>query len=305
MLFVRSLLLLILLGMHVGGAHAQDPSAVVPFPDVMDSASAPSVSTELENLTPTGPLEKVTSNADALDRLLEATPESAPGWYEPSYWIRPTTWDGGVELGLNATEGNSESFSMRIGGNAKQETDTHSTAIDILYAKSTADAIETQNNARLKGRYDHALGESCWTLFAIGTMDYDEFRAFDLRLAGNGGFGYRFIKTDATTLTGRLGGGVSREIGGPDDRNIPEAVYGIDFERQLSKRQKLVVQSDYYPSWEDFDDYRLVTDVSWQCVLDEETNLNLKVSVLDQYDSTPNGREPNDLNYALLLLWTL
>ena len=35
------------------------------------------------------------------------------------------------------------------------------------------------------------------------------------------------------------------------------------------------------------------------------TNLSLKVSAFDRYDSTPQGRRPNDLDYALLLLWKL
>jgi hypothetical protein len=30
----------------------------------------------------------------------------------------------------------------------------------------------------------------------------------------------------------------------------------------------------------------------------------LKLSVIDRYDSTPQGARPNDLDYSTLLLWT-
>lgn len=226
-------------------------------------------------------------------------------WYEPGFWIGPTPWDAGVELGMNGATGNSESFSMQVGANAKRETDEDSLAVDLLYAKSSADSVETQNNAYLKGRYDHNVGDSPWTLFGVGTLTYDEFRAFDLRLAANGGVGYDLVRTDEVTVRGRFGGGASREFGGPEDQTVPEAVYGADYEHELTKRQKLRIQADYYPSWENYNDYRLVTDASWEILLDEETNLHLKISLIDRYDSTPNGSKPNDLNYAVLLLWKL
>ena len=38
-------------------------------------------------------------------------------------------------------------------------------------------------------------------------------------------------------------------------------------------------------------------------MLDEDSNLNLKIGVIDRYDSTPNGRKPNDFDYSVLLLW--
>ena len=58
------------------------------------------------------------------------------------------------------------------------------------------------------------------------------------------------------------------------------------------------------PDVTDFLDYRLKSKASWEVLLDEETNLSLKVSLLDRYDSTPNGKKANDLDYTLTLLWS-
>ena len=40
---------------------------------------------------------------------------------------------------------------------------------------------------------------------------------------------------------------------------------------QLTKRQKLTSTVDYYPAWDDFSDFRMVSNVSWELLLDEAT----------------------------------
>lgn len=241
-----------------------------------------------------------TPAADAAE--IEVQPLSS--WYQPHYWLGPT-WTGSIELGMNGSEGNAQAFSMRAGANLKRETELYAMTLDASHARTTADSVETQNNALGKIKVDRKFGESPWTMFASGTAEYDEFKAFDLRLALHAGVGYKFIKTEATTLIGRVGSGVSHEIGGPDDSYVPEALLGLDFEHQITARQKFVFKTEYLPEWGDFENYRLVSDASWECLLDEASNLSLKIGAIDRYDSTPNGRKPNDIDYLLLLMWKL
>lgn len=226
-------------------------------------------------------------------------------WINPTTWMAGPAWDKGFELGINGSEGNAQALSLMTAGRIKRETDRSTWGIDIVYAKTESRNVLTQHYAFLNSRYDYKLGDSRWSLFNITRIEYDEFKAFDLRLAMNAGLGYNFIRTDTRKLTGRFGAGASREFGGTNEDWIPEAVFGADYEHKLSKRQKLSITSDYYPSWEDFRDYRLVTQASWELLLDEETNLSLKVGLLDRYDSTPQGLQPNDLDYFITLLWKL
>ncbi|MEX2188657.1 MAG: DUF481 domain-containing protein [Pirellulales bacterium] len=233
---------------------------------------------------------------------IEVQPLSS--WYQPHYWLGPK-WTGSIELGMNGSEGNAQTFSMRAGANLKRETELYTLAVEASHARTTADSLETQNNALGKLKLDRKFGESPWTMFGVGTAEYDQFKAFDLRLALHAGVGYKIIKTDATSLVGRLGSGVSHEIGGPDDSYVPEALLGLDFEHQITAKQKLVFKAEYLPEWGDFQNYRLVSDASWECLLDEESNLSLKIGAIDRYDSTPNGRKANDIDYLLLLMWKL
>lgn len=213
-------------------------------------------------------------------------------------------WEGTLELGINASDGNAESSSMRVGGDLKRETQTNIWKIDFKYARSSANSIESQHNGLFNAKYER-LFESPWTLFMRFSAEYDEFKAFDIRLSSNMGLGYRFIDNEFTKFKTRAGTGVSREFGGPSDDYVPEATFGMDFEHQITERQKFTTVVDFYPDWRDLADFRLVTDIGWVLLLDEAAHLSLKLSVLDRYDSTPNGRLPNDVDYALLLLWKL
>lgn len=264
------------------------------FPETIPTPQTP------PNLAPGG------STAGEIPEFLKEEMEAAapvgPLWsLEP--WLEPTEWDRSVELGLNSSEGNAEAFSLRAGAAAKRKTEWNELGFDLSYAKATANDVETQHNALLNTNYEHFLGESRWTGFSKVGLEYDEFRAFDLRFWINVGFGYQFIDRENLNWKGRFGGGTSREFGGPDDQWVPEALFGTDFEHQLNDCNKLTATIDYFPSWEDYADYRLVAVLGWEILLSAEHDLSLKLSLNDRYDSTPNGRRPNDVNYALLLLW--
>jgi hypothetical protein len=224
--------------------------------------------------------------------------------FEPGYWYGPL-WTGSFELGLNAAKGNAQSVSIVLGADLKRKTGSHTLALKADHARTSNRSIDSQNNALGEVRLDRHFGESRWSLYTIGALEYDEFKAFDLRLSASMGLGYSVIKNDVTTLTGRFGSGVSHEIGGPDDSYVPEANFGIDFERELNYRQKLVITVDHYPDWGNWNSYRVVTDAGWEILIDEEANLSLKISLIDRYDNTPNGRKPNDLNYSFVLLFKI
>lgn len=226
-------------------------------------------------------------------------PGALPAWHVPALW------EGSLELGINGTEGNAEALSFRTGGSLKRKLGLWELTSAITYAKALADGNETQHNAIYNGGYERALGETAWSHFGKTNLEYDEFKAFDLRLAMNAGLGYRLIKTDDFSFKTRFGAGVSHEFDSPDVRWVPEAVFGVDYAYQISQRQKLILTTDYLPEWENFHNYRMVSDLGWEVFLDEASDLSLKLSVNNRYDSTPNGAKPNDVIYSVLLLWKI
>ena len=116
--------------------------------------------------------------------------------------------------------------------------------------------------------------------------------------------GYYWIRQDDANFVTRFGAGANKEIGAPiDDDWVAEAVFGFEGDKQLNSRNKLKAKVDYFPAWEDFSNYRLVADVAWEILLDDSENLSLKLAATDRYDSTPQGADPNDVFYSLLLLY--
>ena len=228
-------------------------------------------------------------------------------WYIPSTlssWIQPSAWGAAIELGMNVASGNSDTLTLKTGAELERKTDRSKTVIDINYAKTSANHLETQHYALLKTRQDLFLDQSHWNWFTKQEVAYDEFKAFDLRWVINSGIAYRFADSDERKLAGRFGAGVSREFGGPDNRWIPEAVFGADWKRKLTEQQEVKATFDYLPSWNNWDeDFRITADLAWEIRFDQPENLRLKVGIIDRYDNTPNGAKANDFAYSLLLLW--
>ena len=228
--------------------------------------------------------------------------EEALRWYEyPWKWFG-SGWKNHAEFGLDGSKGNSDTLAIQTGLELKRKTDRDTVALDFDYRLATSQGRTTENNGRFNLDWDRFIGDTDWSYFGKFGMEWDTFKAFDLRLNVNGGLGYHWIRNDRTTLVNRFGAGASKEIGSPDDKWIPEAVFGIDGEHRINKQHKVKGKVDYFPAWDDFSDYRLVTDLAWEILLDDDENLSLKLAATDRYDSTPQGAKPNDLYYSLLLL---
>lgn len=306
---MRQVVLLLALTPHVVDAQQADLPPVLPPPS--SGIAAPSVEPLL--LAPPEQLTAEPSFADdvlkdSISEALESAPlvvENPPSWYHPAYWFGPAPWDVGVELGLNGSEGQNVAHSLRTGGHIRRKTDRWKLDSSLVYNRNNANGVETQNNALLDLRLDRMFKDSPWSMFLMHQTLYDEFQAFDVRVSFNNGLAYECDCGEAVDFLGRLGVGTSREFGGPDDEWARELLLGLEYAHQLTDMQRIAAKFDYFPEWEDFNDYRIVADIGWEIDLDRPKNLSLKLSVVDRYDSTPNGVQPNELNYSALLIWGL
>jgi len=235
------------------------------------------------------------------------SPSSSQTWipriamWEPDFW---DPWEGNVELGLSGTEGNSETFNVRVGMTAKHKTDWLVKTVQITSIQKSAYGVTTANTALLDARLDWPLTNSRWSYFIHSLLEYDEFKPFDARISADSGLGYEFIQNDNTNLVGSTGFALSHEIGGADDDVVPEWLFGLKFKHKFNDHHSISFQTDYYPALENFGDFRLNSQASWEIVLSKDWGLSLKLSAIDRYDSTPQGAKPNDLDYSTLLLWS-
>ena len=278
-----------------------DDQSLNELPSMAGSLALPTVPSDQGLFEPPPPLPEMPPSV--FDEPIDEPVASGPIWYYPWTWIPLDGWSNSAELGLNGSAGNAESMSFQTGARLERKTDFSKLNLRLTHNQTNANGIETQNNTLFFGDFERFLGESRWNLFLKQGLEYDEFKNFDLRYFLNSGLGYAVIKSDDLNWTVRFGAGASREFGSPDNRWVPEALFGTDYEHQLNKRHKVIAKIDYYPEWGDFDNFRLISDIAWEYLLDEEGNLSLKLGANDRYDSTPNGAKPNDVNYSALLLY--
>ena len=271
-------------------------------PDQSDNPSA-SQSVQLADHQPQTASQTMGDQVD-IGVVIDEPPlhEKTQPWYQNPWRWMTTGWKNHAEFGLDGSQGNSDALALQAGIELNRTTDLYTLALDVDYRLASSRNVTTEDNGRFNLDYDRLVNESPWAMFGKFGLEWDKFKAFDLRVNVNGGVGYHWIRNDRTTFITRFGAGASRKFGAPIDEWIPEAVFGLEGQRQLNKYNKFKGKVDYFPNWEDFRQYRIVTDLGWEILLDDSDNLSLKFAVTDRYDSTPQGVKPNDFYYSVLLL---
>jgi hypothetical protein len=215
----------------------------------------------------------------------------------------PKAWEGSFELGLAGTQGSAETFNFRFGSDLKNKRPGSTLTLDLDYKRDTAGGLETANQLFFEGRHEWEREASSWNIFAHTSYEYDEFKGYDYLVAIDGGISHVFADSDVNKLKGRTGAGASREVGGPNDATTPELLFGLDFERKVSEWQKFKASTDYYPSLENLAEFRLTARVDWELLLDANSNLSLKIGIIDRYDTSPSNPTNNSLDYSTVILW--
>lgn len=212
-------------------------------------------------------------------------------------------WKWTVEIGLAGSDGNSETLNVRGALGGKRETTEMVTTLGLSYIYTTDNGQTSKSRGEALIRNDWNLGDTPWIAFAQGKAEYDEFQDWDWRLSGFGGVGYKFIKNDKTTLIGRIGAGGSYEIGGTNEMFVPEGLLGLDYEHKFNDKHRMFVTAEYYPSFDDFPEYRFLVRGGYEILLDAESNMFFRLGAEDRYDSTPEGRKRNDIDYFATVGW--
>ena len=226
-----------------------------------------------------------------------------------SFW---TGWTRSVELGLNGSSGNSESFDLRAIFETQRETDELRTMFRARYLYGEDDGTASENKARARFENDWKYPGERYFTFVLGIYEYDQFEDWDTRLQLFGGLGYEFLKEralldggqDRATLTGRVGAGATREFGGEDDKWHPEALLGLDFLWEINERNTFAAGTEVFPALDDFGELRAVSYASYDVLLSEDADVRLRMGVEHEYDSEPGSAKENDVNYFVTILAT-
>lgn len=237
-----------------------------------------------------------TADDTALATVVEAptVEEVRPGLFGTSF-LRG--WKKSIGAGINGTTGNSEAVSFNASLGLTFEDDKDRWNIQAAYFYAQQSGGRTQDQAFASIRKDWLFAESPWFIFAEGRYDYDAFKDWDHRLSASLGVGYQFFKTDNFSLDGRVGLGLSQEIGGTNDELVLEAVLGLEGTWQITEGQNLAAGITFYPALTDLGEYRAIAYLDYTINIDRASGLNLKFGLLDEYISNSGTADNNDLLY--------
>jgi len=215
---------------------------------------------------------------------------------------QPSIWSGSFAAGLNGKSGNSQSVDMNLEMNWVRETDFSKTDLLANYFYSTNQIATVTDRFFGQARQERKIREGRLSAFAQTAVNWDRFKNYDYRIALHSGLSYEFIKEDDRFFTTRLGAGASKEVGAVIDDWIPELQLGADWERKITDTVKTYCTVDYYPSFKNFDEYRVNTNAGVEFLIDWEKDINFRIFAFNRYDNTPPaGNVSSDLDYGFAL----
>lgn len=217
----------------------------------------------------------------------------------------PPAWSFLLEMGVSGQTGNSETTSAigRIEANRKTQRDRLKLYGLARYASE--DGNETAQEFIGGARYEYDITERCWFAYARIEAENDKLEDLDLRLLNTAGIGAFLIRQEKQELKVRGGLGYEYNLytDDTDECNfIGEA--GYEYGLQVNSRLRLTHALDYYPTFVDVGDYRLVVENAATIDLNDSKTWRLRLGTRHQYDAMPQpGVERLDNYYFANLVW--
>jgi putative salt-induced outer membrane protein YdiY len=224
-----------------------------------------------------------------IEKQASTLQKTAPNNPAPESEGASSIWDQSINVGFSLQDGQKDTKSISALYNANKTVNGHISTIDMSYRRAQSDGERTLN------RFAGALGNewfkanSRWNTFSMLQFDWAEFQPWDQRVIGNMGVEYDLINSQKAdkkfTLAIRIGSGFRKEFQSFDEEFIPEGLLGASLEWSISNLQTFSANTTWYPDYTDFDNYRLVTNASWDLQLTSIENLAFSIGLMHEYNS--------------------
>jgi hypothetical protein len=201
-------------------------------------------------------------------------------------------WDGAFDLGFGMTQGTTDTTTLATGFLADRKKKPSRVTFLTGYRYGTQKeqnesrtTTENEIKALLRGERDVYPRTF---VFASTDGEYDEIEALSIRTVPKLGMGYRLWETKTGLFQVEAGGAyVYERFFGGDSNDFFSVAFGKLLETDLPVLgAKFSWRTDYLPSVEDWAGDFLVRSTA-ALLVPMVGNLNLKLAVTDEYDSTP------------------
>lgn len=213
-------------------------------------------------------------------------------------------WKGNLESNFTIINGNRDSESFLLVGNAKSLKEKQRTFADLYYnfARQANNLGQKQTSTdmwSLGGRYERDFGlKSFW--YTSARFERDGVNLLDLRSIAGAGIGYTLFSNEQSTW--RLSGGLSYV--NEDYRNGNNTFWGFqaqsDYNRELNGKLSLDHRFTFIPNLSDFGDHYFQSNLGLQYSL--SNNLTAGLRYIIGFDSTPSANSvKQNTTWAFLL----
>jgi hypothetical protein len=207
-----------------------------------------------------------------------------------------SNWKFVLAANANYTDASDKQLDFRVAGAAVYEIkDVEKWKTDAEYFFKTVNDATTDNNLLVTSVYDRDITSTDWLWFLKAQGQASSLEAWEQRLSGWGGIGYRFFQAPPIAIVGKAGFGATHEFGAVND-TYPEGYLELDGKWDITERQS--IQGNVYiaPDLSDISQYITISRAEWALKVDPELGLSLVGGLRFQYQSNvPAGENATDL----------
>ena len=280
----------------LGDIDLKDGQVISIIPNTTSTiASSPAGDTD-------NPAAEIKSGIEPAQETILTSESVVKNSYKPTTWLQD--WSKNLDIGINGTDGNSQSHYIHTALSAKTESEHHRWDLQAEYDSSEKDGEKSRDEFFANANRDWLIAESPYYYFASGRIDKDKFQDWDYRINLAGGIGKDFMLEEEWTLRGKAGIGFNREFGGDDDSISPEGFLELASAWQLSKNHKIELKTTFYPQLDELREFRNISSLAWINKLND--SMRLKIGLINEHDTdVPDDIRKNDFKYATALSWDL
>ena len=217
----------------------------------------------------------------------------------------PDLWSGEVTAGVAKSGGNTDTLEAKAGFAALRKTEG-----DELKLKGTGDYSETDGEEDAEAwaasaRYGFDIFDGKWYNFYSLEADHDKFAAIDYRIVPSIGLGYRVVDNEEwkLTLDAAAGYEYTEYNDGTENTEEPILIGRSIFEKTFLGGSKLSNETAYYPTLDDFGQYRIKSETSFTNPLGDSLSLRLSF-VVDYNSEPPEGIDKTDTQLISSLVYS-
>jgi putative salt-induced outer membrane protein YdiY len=221
-------------------------------------------------------------------------------------------WESEVVAGVSLADGNTESTLATVGLATvnRHGPNEYTAKADYTYGETTVQdadgkSVNQKNadNAKAQAQANHLFTARQYGYVQANGL-YDDIADIAYRVIAGPGAGHYLVKAERTWLKMELGpSALLEEVGGEKDEAMLLRAAQL-FEHKTTAGARVWESAEYLPKVDDFDAYLVNAEVGAESAL--TPSMNLRVVVLDRYDSQPAAeREYNDLSVTAGLVLKL